>query len=314
MSTYPSAIGTLPNPNPTDRLNNPSHSALHQSENAEIIAIETFVGTLSSAQGSLVYDVRSPNSNGGGHVQTANTGGTGQTAYIKGDLLVAQSNSVLARLAVGNDGQALIANSSTIGGVTWGSSSNPRVRTYTFSSITSGSSVASLVAIWYKPSVFSYIVVEGVGAGGGGGGNNTSTGGGAGGGAGGYFKKTILASGLPLAASVILGVNGTGGITSGNGAPGGPTLFGSILTGFGGSGGGGPAPATGGNGGSASGGDINAGGQTGVAGTGNSAGTILQGIGGASFYAGGDGAGGSGGRGNSAGGSGNGGSIIVTEY
>lgn len=118
-STFPSAIGTLPNPNPTDRLNSPSHSALHQSENAEIVQIETFIGTNASAQGTLTYDIRSPLSNGGGHIQTAIKGGTGQTSFTKGDLLVAQSSSVLAKLAVGVDGQILTVNSSLIAGLGW---------------------------------------------------------------------------------------------------------------------------------------------------------------------------------------------------
>lgn len=125
--SYPSVIGTLSNPNATDRLSSPSHSSLHQSENTEIIAIETFVGTLSSVQGSLVYDIRSTNSNGGGHVQTANTGGTGQTFFNKGDLLVAQSSSVLAKLAVGTDTQVLQASSSAISGVNWATNISPKL-------------------------------------------------------------------------------------------------------------------------------------------------------------------------------------------
>lgn len=116
---YPSVISTLATPQPTDRLNSPSHSTLHQNENTAITEIETFVGTLSSTAGSLVYDIRSPNSNGGGHVQTATKGGTGQTSYSKGDVLVAQSASVIARLAVGADGNVLTADSGQSSGVKW---------------------------------------------------------------------------------------------------------------------------------------------------------------------------------------------------
>lgn len=119
MSTFPSVVATLPNPNATDRLNIPSHSALHQSENAEIVQIETFIGTNASAVGTLTYDIRSPLSNGGGHIQTANKGGTGQTTYNKGDLLVGQSSSVISKLVVGADGQTLVADSGQQLGVKW---------------------------------------------------------------------------------------------------------------------------------------------------------------------------------------------------
>lgn len=125
---YPSVISTLANPAPTDRLNAPSHSGLHDDENAAIVEIQTFLGTLpSSALGTLIYDVRSPDSNGGGHVQTAVKGGTGQTSYIKGDLLVAQSASVLAKLAVGSQGQVLAVDSSVATGLTWIANSRPKL-------------------------------------------------------------------------------------------------------------------------------------------------------------------------------------------
>lgn len=118
---YPSTISVLPDPNPTDRLNSPSHSGLHQSENTAIEETQTFVGTISSVPGSLVYDIRSPLSNGGGHVQTANKGGTGQTNYQKGDLLVAQSSSVLTKLAVSSTiGEALLADPTQPVGMRWG--------------------------------------------------------------------------------------------------------------------------------------------------------------------------------------------------
>lgn len=117
---YPSVISTLSNPQPTDRLNSPSHSSLHQNENTAITEIETFVGTLSSTVGTLVYDIRATASNGGGHVQTANKGGTGQTAYTKGDLLVATSSSVLTKLAASSvAGYILTADSNQAAGVKW---------------------------------------------------------------------------------------------------------------------------------------------------------------------------------------------------
>ncbi len=116
---YPSTISTFTNPSPTDRLSTTPHSAIETAQNTDLTAIETFVGTLSSTQGTLVYDIRSSNSNGGGHVQTANLGGTGQTTFNKGDVLVGQSSSVLTKLAVGTDGLVLTADSNQATGVSW---------------------------------------------------------------------------------------------------------------------------------------------------------------------------------------------------
>ena len=115
---YPSVITSLTNPLATDKLNSPSHSGIETAQNTDITAIETFLGTTNtSVVGSLIYDVRSPDSNGGGHIQTANKGGTGQTSFTKGDILVATSSSVIAKLAVGLDGKAIVANSSMASGL-----------------------------------------------------------------------------------------------------------------------------------------------------------------------------------------------------
>lgn len=119
MSTFPSVISTISNPNPTDKLNSPSHSSIEQAQNDGIKKLETFIGTESSAVGTFFYDIRGAGSNGGGHVQSANKGGTGQTAFTKGDVLIAQSSSVLTKLAVGSDGQALTADSTQAAGVKW---------------------------------------------------------------------------------------------------------------------------------------------------------------------------------------------------
>lgn len=117
---YSSIFSTLATPQPTDRLNNPSHSQLHQNENAAILEIERAVGLDSSVLGTVIGDLRNPSSSGGGHVQAANTGGTGQTTYSKGNLLVAQSSSVLTKLAVGTDGTFLQSDSTQATGVKWG--------------------------------------------------------------------------------------------------------------------------------------------------------------------------------------------------
>lgn len=309
---YPSTISTLATPNPTDRLNSPSHSTLHQNENTGITELQTFVGTLSSTQGTLIYDIRASASDGGGHVQSANKGGTGQTSFNKGDILVATSSSVITKLAVGTDGQALIANSSVAAGVQWGSSSKPNLTKYQPSSVTN-LGISSFLGTWVKPANLTYAVIEIVGGGGGGGGNNATNSGGAGGGGGGYSRYTVVASALPTAASVIVGIAGNGGITTGAGSVGGVTYFGSVLSGTGGSPGGQGNASDGGSGGTATGGDINASGQKGGSGGSQSSGND-QGMGGASYFAGGPGSGGEGGRGNTAGTAGKDGLVIIYEY
>lgn len=121
---YPSTVATLTNPTANQQLSSPSHSTIETNQNTEVVAIETFVGTLSSAVGTLVYDVRAAASNGGGHVQTANKGGTGQTSYNKGDMLAASSSSVLGKFAVGADNTVLTADSTQTSGVKWGAVAN----------------------------------------------------------------------------------------------------------------------------------------------------------------------------------------------
>ena len=118
---FPSTLSSLTNPNPTDRLNAPSHSSIESAQNDAIEQLERVIGVegASSVVGSLEYLIKSPDSNGGGHVQTANKGGTGQTSYTKGDVLVATSSSVLSKLAVGADGTFLKANASVAAGVEW---------------------------------------------------------------------------------------------------------------------------------------------------------------------------------------------------
>lgn len=118
---FPSVYNSFNRPAASDRLNNPSHSALHNTVSSALGQVEAVIGlSTSSAVGTLMYDVRSPDSNGGGHVQTANKGGTGQTSYTKGDLLVASSTSVLTKLAVSSTiGEVLTADSNTATGVKW---------------------------------------------------------------------------------------------------------------------------------------------------------------------------------------------------
>lgn len=127
---YPSVVTTFTNPQPTDKLNSPSHSSIESAQNTGLTEIQTFLGTLSSAVGTIVYDVRASASNGGGHVQTANKGGTGQTAFTKGDLLVATSSSVLSKFSVGSNDQVIVADSTADSGIKWTNNSNAGTKIY----------------------------------------------------------------------------------------------------------------------------------------------------------------------------------------
>ena len=52
---------------------------------------------------------------------TTPQGGTGQSSYVKGDLLVATNSATLSRVAVGSDGQVLTADPTQPSGVKWAS-------------------------------------------------------------------------------------------------------------------------------------------------------------------------------------------------
>lgn len=119
---FPSVIDSFSYPQATDRLNNPSHSAQHQTINSVVGQIETVIGIAgdNSVLGTIITDLRSPGSDGGGHIQSANKGGTGQTTFTKGDILVATSSSVLAKLAVSSTaGEVLMAQPNDAAGIRW---------------------------------------------------------------------------------------------------------------------------------------------------------------------------------------------------
>jgi len=122
--TFPSTFSSFSRPTSTDRLNSPSHSALHNTVSSAVGQLEAVVGLADSTSilGTIQYDLRSPASDGGGHVQGVNKGGTGQTQFSKGDLLVAQSSSVIAKVAIGTDTQILTADSNQATGVKWADS------------------------------------------------------------------------------------------------------------------------------------------------------------------------------------------------
>ncbi len=117
--SFPSTFSTFARPTANDRLNSPSHSNLHNTVSSAVGQLEAVIGTDSSILGTIIGDLRNPSSGGGGHVQTANKGGTGQTSFNKGDLLVAQSASVLAKVSIGSDGQVLQADSGQSAGIKW---------------------------------------------------------------------------------------------------------------------------------------------------------------------------------------------------
>lgn len=154
---YPSTITSFTNPSPTDKLSTTPHSSIETAQNTDLTAIETFVGTLSSNVGTLIYDIRAAASNGGGHVQTANKGGTGQTAYTKGDILVATSSSALTKLAVSaNDNDQLVVDSSVAAGVKWFAGvTSGQIQNMAFQHAFDGGT-ASVYSISPVPCVLSY--------------------------------------------------------------------------------------------------------------------------------------------------------------
>lgn len=155
---WPSTLSSFTDPNPSDKLSTTPHSSIETAQNTGLREVQAFVGTLSSAVGTLVYDIRAAASNGGGHVQTANKGGTGQTTYTKGDMLVATSSSVLAKLAVGTNDQAILADSAQAAGIKWGgvaTATTIQNQTYTYAraSVMSGSVFG--VVLSQSPSVLT---------------------------------------------------------------------------------------------------------------------------------------------------------------
>lgn len=144
-STFPSVLTTYTDPQATDKLNSPSHSGIEQNQNSGIKQLERVIGVEgpTSVVGTLEYLIKSPGSDGGGHVQVANKGGTGQTQYAKGDILIASSSSVLSKLSLGADGLSLVADSTQSLGVKWAGAAG-----YAVASVIS----ASVYAIEIQPA------------------------------------------------------------------------------------------------------------------------------------------------------------------
>ena len=154
---YPSTLSTFTDPSPSDRLSTTPHSSIESAQNTGIEELQAFVGTESSVVGTLFYDIRGAGSNGGGHVQTANKGGTGQTSYTKGDLLVATSSSVLAKLAVSaNDNDTIVVDSSVAAGIKYiAGVTSGQIQNMAFQNATD-TGTGSVYSISPVPCVLSY--------------------------------------------------------------------------------------------------------------------------------------------------------------
>lgn len=282
---YPSTVTSFTNPTPDNRLNSPSHSSIETAQNLGLTQIMNAVGTDASIIGTVIGDLRNPASDGGGHVQSANKGGTGQTIYNKGDILVAQNSSTLTKLAVGANAAVLTADSTTAVGVKWGAPS-PGIPTSSIFT-TPGSIFA-----WRIPSIYSYLLVEVQGGGGGGagiaGGGTGDSGGGGGGGAYAYrFYPASIFSGI---SSVLITVastasGGNSGANSGTDGNFSSFFIDSGVTSIKSGGGlkGNTSGGSGGAGGISSGGDFNYPGQSGTDGLSASA-RVRMTFGGNSFY------------------------------
>ena len=155
---YPSTLSAFTDPTPADKLSTTPHSSIETAQNTGIKEVQAFIGTESSNVGTIMYDVRGADSGGGGHVQTANKGGTGQTTYTKGDTLVATSSSVVSKFAVGSDGTVAVADSGAAAGLSYqGVATAENIRnetfTYTRASVASGSVYGVILS--ESPSVIS---------------------------------------------------------------------------------------------------------------------------------------------------------------
>jgi hypothetical protein len=121
---FPSTLSSFNYPTSSNKLNSPSHSALHNTVSSAVGQLEAVIGVTgdNSVLGTINGDLRSAASGGGGHVQTANLGGTGYAGgYTKGDVLIASASSVLTKLGVGSDNQVVTADASQATGVKWAS-------------------------------------------------------------------------------------------------------------------------------------------------------------------------------------------------
>lgn len=114
-TNFPTSIDTNPgDPTPNETLKAGGHANLHGFAQDAIVAIETYLGVVGSAvTSSITYMLN--------HL-TAAQGGTGLFVYAIGDMIYATATNVLARLAIGTNGQVLTI---VAGAPAWSSSPLP---------------------------------------------------------------------------------------------------------------------------------------------------------------------------------------------
>jgi hypothetical protein len=166
-STYPTSLQDLDATRGTtgQPLSNRNHITHHQLVDDTVEAIQTKLGIDGSAvTTSIDYIVKNASSDGGGHVQTAAKGGTGLTSYTKGDLIVPTAATTLAKLAVGTNGQILVADSTQATGIKWGSGNFGGTGADGALSITSGTTNIDLAGVAVFIKDYTSISITGTGA------------------------------------------------------------------------------------------------------------------------------------------------------
>lgn len=130
-TTFPTSLQDLDATRGTtgQSLSSPNHITHHTTEDDTLEALQAKVGVDNSAvTTSLDYIAKNASSNGGGHVQTIATGGTGQITKAaamdalsplttKGDIIGYSTTNT--RLAVGSNGSFLVADSTQTTGLKW---------------------------------------------------------------------------------------------------------------------------------------------------------------------------------------------------
>lgn len=124
-TSYPSGLDSFTNPTGTDELDDSigarTHSGFHADTNDAIEAIETELGTDPSGASSTVGDRITA-------TETVANGAIPKTLVdAKGDLIVGSAADTAARLAVGTNGQYLVADSAEATGVKWATASGSAV-------------------------------------------------------------------------------------------------------------------------------------------------------------------------------------------
>ena len=109
-TNFPTSLDSLTNPQSTDGLNNPSHSAQHANANDAIEALQAKVGVDSSAI-TTSHDYKI------GQLETNSISKT--IVHAKGDLVVGTADNTVAKLSVGANNSVLVADSGQTTGAKW---------------------------------------------------------------------------------------------------------------------------------------------------------------------------------------------------